>query len=138
MENPYLAPQHQNESSEQTTLKPTLLGSVGILLLAFPCVFALAFAYRTTFLASCVSAVVISTPIALVGGYLIRRCSSSIRRRMLVVALLPMIAICIGSIFIRHREEKIHDAVERIRQVNAEKRQTNEITGNPSEEPRTK
>lgn len=138
MENPYIAPQHQNESKQQITLKPTLLGSLAILLLAFPCVFALAFAYRTTFFASCISAVVISTPIALIGGFMLRRYSSSKRRRMLAVALLPMTAICIGSIFIRQREEKLHDAVERIREVNAAKRQSEQNTINPSEEPRTK
>lgn len=138
MENPYLAPQHQNESREQTTLKPTLLGSLLILLLAFPGVFALAFAYRTTFLASCISAVVISTPIALIGGYVLRRYSSSKRRKMLAVAFLLVMAICIASIFIRQREEKLHNAVERIRRVNAEKRQNNDVTSNPSEEPRTK
>ena len=138
MDNPYLAPQYQNESSEQTTIRPTLLGILVFLLLAFISVFALTFAYRTAFLASCVSATVISTPVALIGGYLLRGYSDTNRSRVLVVSFFLTIAICIGSIFIRQREVKLHDAVESIRRVNAEKRRTNETTSNQTESLRTK
>jgi cation transport ATPase len=138
MDNPYLATQYQEKSTEQTTLKPTLLGSLVFFLLAFPSVFALAFAYRTTFLASCVSAILISTPVAVIGGYVLGGCSAEKRKRTLAISLFLMIAICIGSIFIRQREVKLHDTVERIRRVNAEKRRTNETTSIPSESPRTK
>ena len=100
--------------------------------------FALTFAYRTAFLASCVSATVISTPVALIGGYLLRGYSATNRSRVLVVSFFLTIAICIGSIFIRQREVKLHDAVESIRRVNAEKRRTNETTSNQTESLRTK